>query len=214
MQHENSTIAARWRKQLYLWSDSWPTNGPEVSGRRRSSFRMLRACIGLVDKANASGELRGPVDWWTHRQLAESMHLSRNTAAAVLDWLQESGWLSKRARSVTSEGRLPDVRWLTLPNTQQSISVLSNGPVLNNAGSSAQEMASLGSKSGTPVPNGHIPALSQSVDTQLLSNVEKNPDVANATDEPADKPEATRPVTPQDIARQVKERRLAKVVSM
>jgi len=159
MQHENTTIAVRWRRQLYLWSDTWPKNGPLVSGRRRSSFRMLRACMGLADKASSNGELKGPQDWWTHRQLAESMNLSRNTAAGVMDWLESLGWLSRRTRTLTPEGRLPDARWLTLPNAQQSISVLSNGPVLNKAESSAQNVAVHGSINGTPVLNGHIQTL-------------------------------------------------------
>jgi hypothetical protein len=128
---------------------------------------MLRAGMGLADMALADGRLRGPRDWWTHRQLADAMHLSPNTARDVLLWLGETDWLTKQAQTITPEGRLPDARWLTIPIAQESITTLSNGsgiPVLKNGGPSAQKEQGHGSKSGSPLLNVRIPALDNTLD--------------------------------------------------
>jgi DNA-binding transcriptional MocR family regulator len=182
MPNDHTHVALTWRTRFYLSSDDWPPNGPLVSGRHRSSFRMLRAGMALADEAAADGRLRGKNDWWPLKHLAERMHVSRNTAREVLQWLEESGWLVVTPQPRTSERRAPDMRRLVVPKVQQSISPLHlepKEPASKSEGLRVQFQALEGPISGTPGPNGHIQTLGQSVDTELRSYVE--PDVANAT---------------------------------
>lgn len=166
-------IAVTWRARFLAWSDTWPTNGPLVSGRRRSSFRMLRATMGLADEAGADGRLHGKRDWWTLEHLAARMRLSRNTAREVLAWLEENGWLSSQRQAITRDGtRQPDMRHLTIPHVQRSISELDEVATSKTVGVHVQESAPPRPKIPASTSNGHIPALDQSVDTEIRSYVE------------------------------------------
>lgn len=167
-------VALTWRTRFYLWSDKWPR---PISGRH---YRLLRAAMALADQSASDGGLRGKHDWWTLKQLADQMHVSRNTARDFLRWLEEYGWLTSTSQTVTAEGRRPDVRWLTIPKVEPSISVVSNGPRSKKWGAKVQELPSQGPKTGVPASNGHIQTLDQSVDTEIRSYVE-SPDVAKAT---------------------------------
>jgi DNA-binding transcriptional MocR family regulator len=150
---------------------------------------MLRAAIALADEATTDGSLKGKRDWWPLRHLAARMDLSPNTAAAVLRWLEESGWVAKRAGMVTKEGRTPDVRWLTLPIAQESSTALSDGPLLKNGEAIAQNQPTHDSKSGNPLLNVPIQPLGQSVVPSFRSSVE-----------------TPRSKNPQQIAADIKER--------
>jgi hypothetical protein len=185
-QQHSIHVALTWRTRFLLWSDSWPANGPMVTGRRRTSFRMLRAGIALADEAGADGRLHGRQDWWTETHLAQRMNLSPKTAREFMRWLEETGWLTTRPQTFTSEGtRQPHMRWLAIPQEQQLNSALPMAPSVKRLGSSGNATSEPSVKIPASSGNGHIEPLPQSVDTLIRSNGE-GPDVANATDEPTD----------------------------
>lgn len=174
-------IAVTWRSRFLLWSDGWPESGPMVTGRRRSSFRMLRAGMGLVDEAGADGRLHGRHDWWTVEHLAKRMHLSRKTAGEVLQWLEECGWLVTRSQPVNPEGtRQPNMRQLTIPQGQAPSLVLPMETMSKSKRDHGKESGVPGVNLSVTMGNGRIRPLPQSVDTSLQRNGED--EVAKATD--------------------------------
>ena len=174
-----SNLTIRWRRRFYRWSDTWPKKGPLVSGRHRSRYHMLRAGMALADEAQADGNLRGSRDWWALPHLTERMGFkSPNTGVAVLRWLEETGWIGRRAGAVTPTGRTPDMRWLTLPIPHESSSAVTDGPSLKNNESIPQESPVHPSKSDSPSLNAGIQPVSESVDPSFRRSVGKHLDIA------------------------------------
>jgi hypothetical protein len=118
-----SLVTARWRAEILEWAGSpWPESGFAMpSGRKRSAFRLLRACLGLADMARADGALKGAhADYWTRDQLAKAMGMSRKAAGDTLAWLEQNGRLHTTTGVLTTEGRQPNLRHLVLINAMGS----------------------------------------------------------------------------------------------
>jgi hypothetical protein len=127
-------VTARWRSEVLAWSDTWPAAGVTMpSKKRRSTFRLLRALMGLADNSRADGSLKanGPDGtYWTLRQLADKMGMAKAPALDTLDWLKEEGWLAVKKGKPTAHGLGVDERRLIRPTVHES-SLEANQPMVH-----------------------------------------------------------------------------------
>jgi hypothetical protein len=131
MHTDHTLVAAKWRAEILAWADTWPESGLVMpSGRRRSAFRLLRACMGLAQLARADGKLKVPVgNYWNIKQLAAEMGMAHSTAEDTLRWLEGAGRLTKTRGTTNEYGRGTDMRCLVLTEAcgQESSSTLALG---------------------------------------------------------------------------------------
>jgi hypothetical protein len=183
MSGSETLTAARWRKEILVWARTWPESGFVMpSGRRRSAFRLVCACMGLADMARADGTLRGNRDWWNVKQCAAAMGMAHSTAEDTLKWLEAGGRLAKTPGAWTEYGRGTDMRSLVLT---QAYGQASSSPL-------AQPLTPI---SGTPNANVTLtPSANVTLEPNANAELERWPtpllpshlvtldgDVANAT---------------------------------
>ncbi len=205
MQQQITTVAVRWRAEVLEWSDTWPKAGMVLpSGRRRNRYLLLRAVLGLAQRALADGALRPREGTpWSLTQLSGDMSTTVKTARDICDWLESTGWLACRKGSWTGDGRTADARWLTIreesivevpDGTQPGMSTLVDKPAANG-NSMGEESASHGGITGKPSGNAEIvedhSSLSSLVSLHSLDS-NNNPDVTNGLDTSKQRKETAR----------------------
>ncbi len=152
------------------------------SGRRRSAFRLVCACMGLADMARADGTLRGNRDWWNVKQCAAAMGMAHSTAEDTLNWLEAGGRLAKTPGAWTEYGRGTDMRSLVLTQAygQASSSTLAQ-PLAPISGTPNANVTLTPSANVTLEPNANVELKRWPTPSKPSYLVTLDGDVAKAT---------------------------------
>jgi hypothetical protein len=146
-------ITARWRSELLARYDTWQGRPQQMPGSgSRSPARLLRACMGLADAARPDGSLKASGregTYWSAKQLAKFMAMSKPTALDTLAWLEQCGLMTKTKGLPTKYGLGVDERHLVRASVKESSSVVdqrSDQPRSKNQGASVKKPGVLGKR--------------------------------------------------------------------